>query len=200
MYYLQDHATAAILFIHKNPYIVNNLKSGILDCYSFSFSDYGTTVEKIQEHSNKITNETGIRIVPPSIEEFSLDNYPEIARKQELIKIRASGFEELLACSEQYRNRNSYGFHPIDPIVIKEMLENQNRIEDYATVMGISPEFAKTELDMIVNSTFIDQFKIFTVCNLWKQRINTCEDQTTMQRYIGLIKQSFSSIPDIPNV
>jgi hypothetical protein len=194
-YYLEDHATGAILFIHRDPYLVSNLKSGILDCYLHVLSNGEITATLLHTHSNP---DTILKMGPDRLVELPMTDL--LRKKQEYIKLRAPAFELLLKVSEKYRNKNLYGFHISDMSVIQNALSNQSKLEEYAQVMGIDTTFAKSELSMIVESVYIDQFKIFTVCNLWKQRINTCTDANTMQQYMPLIAQSFSLDPDIPNV
>jgi hypothetical protein len=194
-YYLEDHATGAVLFIHREAYIVSNLKSGILDCYLNTFLDNSQTVNELQNH-NEIT--TILKIGASGTIEIPVTD--ALRRKRDLIKLRAPAFELLLKSAEKYRNKNLYGFHPTDTVVIEQALSNQNKIGEYAQVMGISAEFAKSELNMIIDSVHTDRFKVFTVCNLWKHRINSCESTDTMQQYMTLIAQSFSLAPDIPNV
>jgi hypothetical protein len=195
LYYLEDHASSALLFIHQQPYLVNNLKSGILDCYVRTFDKSYPIIETLQNHSNV---DTIFKIGPTGLIEIPITD--KLRYNCNLIKIRHPAFEVLLQAAEQYRNKNSYGFYPSDPFVINLALQDANRIDEYASVMNISSEFAKQELTMIAESIQIDQFKIFTVCNLWKQRINSCEDPATIQQYIKLIKRSFASTPGIPNV
>ena len=192
-HYLQDHATSAVLFIHQDPYLVNNLKSGILDCYSNSFTKVTGTVTELQDHCNKKINDTGIQIVPDGTAEFSLEDFPDIAKKQELIKIRKVGFIALLEHAQQYRSKNVYGFHPADPFVIERALTDQDRINEYATIMGVSPEFAKEELTMVAESIYIDQFRLLTVCNLWKKHINQITTVDEMNNLLPRMKQSFVS-------
>jgi hypothetical protein len=198
-HYLQDHATSAVLFIHQDPYLVNNLKSGIIDCYSNSFTKATGTVTELQDHSNKQTNDTGIRITPHGTTEFSLEEFPAIAKKQQLIKIRKVGFVTLIEHAQQYRAKNLYGFHPADPFVIERALSDQDRIDEYATIMGISPKFAREELTMVAESIYIDQFRLLTVCNLWKKQINQTTTVEEMNKLLPRIKQSFVS-PGIINV
>ena len=197
-HYLQDQSTSAVLFIHQDPYLVNNLKSGILDCYSNSFTKATSTVTELQDHSDKQINDTGIRIAPHGTTEFSLEKFPAIAKKQELIKVRKVGFVALLHYAQQYRAKNLYGFHPTDPFIIERALSDQDRINEYATIMGVSPEFSKEELTMVAESIYIDQFRLLTVCNLWKKYINQIYTVEEMNNLLPRMKQSFVS-PGIVN-
>lgn len=194
-YYLEDHATSAILFIHQDPYLVSNIKSGILDCYLHVLTNGEATAKLLRTHSNP---DTLLKMAPNSLVELPITD--ALRKKTDCIKLRIPAFELLFESSKKYRNKNLYGFHTSDIAVIQHALTNQNKLEDYAQVMKIDVEFAKRELNMIVESVHIDQFKIFTVCNLWKQRINTCNDSDTMQKYMPLIAKSFSLEPNIPNV
>jgi hypothetical protein len=194
-YYLEDHATAAVLFVHQQAYLVSNVKSGILDCYLHTLSDGSPSVKLLQDHSDP---NTVLRMSPTGLVELPVTDL--LRKKRDLINLRAPAFELLLTSAEKYRNKNLYGFHPTDTVLVQQALSNQHKIKDYAQVMGISEEFAKSELGMIMESVHIDYFKVFTICNLWKQRINSCETPEIMQKYMPLIAQSFSLDPDIPNV
>lgn len=192
LYYLQDHATSAILFIHENEYLVSNLKSGILDCYLQAMKPSQITVE-LQQHSAKVDNNTGIKIVQNGTKEFSLEQYADIASKQKLIKIRKHGFVALLEYAKQYRSKKTYGFYPTDPFVIESALADKYKISEYATIMGVTEDFAKQELRMISESMYTDQFRIFTICNFWKKKINALSTEEEMNLILPEMRKSFGS-------
>jgi len=189
LYYLQDHASSFIIFISQNTYLINNLRSGILDCHFYSIEP-GPTANRIQEYINKEENNKGIKFSFNGLEEFSLDEFPDVQNKQRLIKIRSKAFKVLLDHANAYRSKNIYGFYPADPFVIERALEDQNRINEYAQVMKIDPQAARSELKMIIDSIQIDQFRIFTICNMWKQKINQI---TTIDESEDIIKKIIKS-------
>jgi hypothetical protein len=200
-YYIKDHTTNGILFVSHDAYLVNNLKEGILDCYCHTLvaPAQESSIGKLIEHCNKDVIDTGIKFVNNALEEFALDEFPILRHKQNLIKIRKPGFEKLLSDARRYRSENLHGFHSSDLDTIKSAISNQNQLNEYARIIGMSPSFAKQELSMIVESIQADQFKIFTICNLWKQRINQCESSEEIKKYIPLIWQTFWA-SEIPNV
>jgi hypothetical protein len=64
--------------------------------------------------------------------------------------------------------------------------------------MGMSTEFAKEELSMIVESVYIDHFRLFTICNFWKKSINQITTIEEMNELLPKIRKSFVS-PGIVN-
>lgn len=200
-YYLQDPVSKAILLITSDIFLINSLKSGILDCNRFALdaTSNSPTVLKIENHFKLSNNNIGIRFTPSGLAEFSLDEYPQIKYKQELIKIRKPAFEILLKASSISRSNNAYGFAYGDEIYIKESLNSVTAINDYARIMGINPEFAKEELAMIVDSIFLDNFRIFAVCNMWKERINRCITAEEISSLLVAIKDTFS-LAGLPHV
>lgn len=199
-YYLEDFTVNAILLITQDVFLINNLMSGVLDCTRCTLaSSNGHTIEKLEVHGYQETNDTGIKFTPNGLVEFSLDDYPEVRRKQELIKIRKPAFELLLESAKSARSNNMYGFAPGEEFYIKHALDNPNSINEYAQVIGIDPEFAKEELSMIVDSIFLDNFRIFTVCTMWKERINKCNTKEEIDKLLSPIRSTFwmAGIPHV---
>lgn len=199
-YYLEDLASNAILCISDNVFLINNIKSGILDSQRYSISStYTPTIEKIQNHFNLLSNDQGLRFTPSGLVNFSLDEFPETKQKQELVKLRFPAFQNLLNYAEVARSNNQFGFVPNEEFYIKEALGNQNSINEYANILNISPEFAREELSMIVDSIFLDNFRIFTVCNMWKERINKCTTAEEIDKIKIPMQDTFwiAGIPDV---
>jgi hypothetical protein len=196
-FYLEDHATGIILFIDNDPFIVKNLKSGILDCNIFSFDSKDATVTNILDHLDKESNE-GIKLQPFGLKKFDLTEYPEIKNKIHLLRIRSKAFKILQKKAEIYRSKNCYGFHPADIFSINTALTSQDRIDEYAQVMNINPRLARQELEMISESAHTDQFRIFTVCEMWKSKINKTTTSEEVETLIEIIIPSFFS-PGITN-
>ena len=199
IYYLEDHVTYGVLLTTDDVFLMNNIRSGILDCYVRMFSTHTQTVDALTTHGSKTTNDTGIKIVPGGVFEFSLDSHPEFKKKQELVKIRKVAFDLLLDCSRRFRTNNNYGFSEFDMAAIEYALSTPTSINEYATVMNMSPEFAQQELSMLRDSFHQDNFRIFTVCKMWKERINRCETKEEIAALLGPIRQSFW-VSGIPNV
>jgi len=199
-YYLEDLASGAILLITPDLFLINNIKSGILDCHRHSLSsEYVPTINQISQHNKLTTNSTGIRFTPTGLFEFSLDEFPEAKQKQYLVKIRLPAFKLLLESANSARSNNRYGFAPGDDLYIKEALNNPTALADYARINNIDVDFAKEELSMIVESIFIDNFRIFSVCNMWKERINKCTTEDEISKILTAIKDTFW-MAGIPNV
>jgi len=194
-YYIQDHNTTAVLFIHSDPYLVANLKNGLLDCYTHCFIENSETVEKLQLHDNKYTV---LIITPTGPVHIAITD--SIRTKLNLIQARKPLFELLLTSAQAYRDRNVIGFHPTDPFSINMALSDLDRLDEYAQALNMSVEFAKEELSMYSTSAHIDSFKVFIICSIWKKRINSCTDVDTLQSYKDLIIDSFKLDPRMPDV
>jgi hypothetical protein len=65
--------------------------------------------------------------------------------------------------------------------------------------MDMTPQAARNELEMISESIHIDQFRIFTICNMWKKKINQMQTIEEIDNVIEKIIKSFYSA-GIPNV
>jgi hypothetical protein len=199
IYYLEDHATYAVIFITDDVFLINNIRDGILDCHVKVFSTSSSTTETLIAHGQKTNNDTAIKITPIGPREFLLDNYPELKQKQELVKLRLPAFTALLDSSRKYRVSNQYGFDACDIDAIKYSLDNPIAVAEYARVMDMTPEFAQQELSMIVTSQLQDNFRIFTICDKWKKRINQATTGEEVAALLDPIKQSFwlAGIPDV---
>lgn len=199
IYYLEDHATYAVIFITEDLFMINNLRDGILDCHVRVFSTASLTTEKLLEHGERATNDTGIKMSPTGPQEFSLAEYPALKQKQELIKLRKPAFAALLDSSRKYRVTNQYGFDTADLSAIEYALKDPASVAEYAQIMQMTPEFAHQELSMILTSLLQDNFRIFTVCNMWKSQINQCTTADELNKMLDPIKKTFW-IAGIPNV
>jgi hypothetical protein len=198
LYYLQDHSTSAIIYIDSDHFLVNNLSSGVLDCSINVFSSETSTTASLLHHRDSNIS-TGIKLTTSGPVEFSLVNYPDLKLKQDLVRLRSRAFRTLLEEATKYKSKNMIGFFYFDQLIIEQALKNPEWITEYATMLGISPGFAKKELEMTAESMYIDQFRVYTVCTLWKKKINQCTDQFELEKYPGQIKQSFHS-PGLANV
>jgi hypothetical protein len=199
IYYLEDHVTYGVLLITEDLFLLNNIRAGILDCYIRMFSTPTQTVDTLKTHLNKTTNDTGMKIVPGGVFEFPLDDHPDFKKKQELVKLRKVAFETLIDSATRFRTNNNYGFFNHDVDAINHALTDQSAINEYAMVMGSTFEFAREELTMLRDSFYQDNFRIFTVCKMWKEKINKCESVDEINALIPSIKQSFW-LSGIPNV
>jgi len=195
-YGLKDFGSGAVLIVDQDPYVVNNLKSGALDCEVFCTGGFSSAINTLRTHSDNADSNTGIRFVGHgfgSVEEFSLENSPQLAKKQRLVRLRRVAFVKLLNQAQQYRNKNAPGFHASDALVINQALVDPNRIKEYADILGISEFFAQQELSMIVDTVLVDCFRLFTICNFWKKRINQAETQEQINNLLIKMSESFYS-------
>ena len=197
-YYLEDYASKAILYAHTDLMMITNLQSGILDVHKRILIT-GPTADKIQAHGRLPTNDTGIKFGQNTIVEFSLENFPDAKRKQELIKLRSPLFEKLINQSRLACAQNAYGCNINDDIYIRYALNQPNSIIEYAEIMNLTPEFAKQELSMIVNSIAEDRFRIFALCNMWREKINKCYTQADIDKLSDPMLSTFwmAGIPDV---
>jgi hypothetical protein len=78
-------------------------------------------------------------------------------------------------------------------------LNQPNSIIEYAEIMNLTPEFAKQELSMIVNSIAEDRFRIFALCNMWREKINKCYTQADIDKLSDPMLSTFwmAGIPDV---
>jgi hypothetical protein len=189
-YYLEDHSSSIILAINSNPYAIKNLKSGILDCNLFSFTKKDATVDKVIQHLS-IESNKGIKLSPPDFSYIDLTNYQHIKDKVFLCRIRLKALLHLLQQAEKYRNYNSIGFHPIDYVAISWALDYQERIGEYAEIMDINADFAKQELELFQKTLYIDNFRIFVICEMWKKKINQSFTLEEIDDIIENISNSF---------
>lgn len=196
-YYLEDYTSKAILYAHTDLMLVTNLQSGILDSHKHVVIS-GPTTDKIQAHGRLSTNVTGIKFGQGTLIEFSLSQFPEAKKKQELIKLRTPLFEKLIKQSRLACAQNVYGCDIHDDVYIRYALNQPNSIIEYAEIMNLTPEFAKQELSMIVNSIAEDRFRIFALCNMWREKINKCYAPADIDKLSDPMLSSFW-MAGIPN-
>lgn len=192
-YYITDPFTSSILYINENPYLVSALKSGILDCI------IKTCDENVHNDILMLKN-TGmdVKLNDKNIPEI-IDLTPELKRKKYLIEIRAPAFRNLIQKLQMAQINNILGFNDRTPQIISSILNDNNRVREYANVMGIDPEFALNELKMLSDSLNIDDFRMFTLSMFWQKKINSCETAEEVRLLTEPINRSFWSA-GIPNV
>lgn len=189
MYYLEDTATRSIVFITDNIFLANNMASGILDVYLRTTSP-GESVNKIKEHlSTKF--DVGITFGKNSMVEVDLTDHSYTKEKLRLVRLRRTLFEELLFGVQSATASNKFGFSPGDEFHIQYALTDDNALMEYASILNISTEFAKKELRLISESIIKNNFRIFTMATLLKEKINsvTTEDEAAYVK--SLLKSSF---------
>lgn len=198
-YYLQDHSSKSIIFLTDDIFLANNIQSGILDCY-LKFIDNYEQIKAVIEHLEKEdVISSGIGLAPNGdIRIIDLELFDHVKEKIKLIRIRKPCFEELLTCVRKHSSYNHIGFNYGDELFIQHALRDPRALEEYAMVLGITPEFAKKELTMISESTIKDNFRIFTVSSMIKEKINQLTDPSQVEGMIKFIRNSFI-FPGIPN-
>jgi hypothetical protein len=191
IYYLEDTATRSIVFISDDILLTNNISSGILDVYLRTLAP-GSNVTKIKEHLT--TNfDTGIAFGQGALVEVDLTNFSYTKEKLRLVRLRRLLFEELLANVQASVASNKIGFNQGDEFYIHYALTDNNALEEYASVLNMSPEFAKKELTLISESVIKNNFRIFTVATLLKEKINAVHNEEEAKVVKSLLKSSFNT-------
>ena len=192
-YYITDPFISSILYINEDLYLVSALNSGIIDCQIKTCNEevYHNIINLRNSMVDvKINNDNSIEIIKLS---------PDLKRKKDLIEMRAPVFQVLMKKLQSAQINNILGFNNRTPQIISSILNDNNRICEYAIVMGVTPEFALNELTMLSDSLIIDDFRIFTLSMFWQKKINSCETVEKVQSLIEPIIRSFWSagIPDV---
>jgi hypothetical protein len=204
IFYLIDTQDMSVLFGHQNKHIVVSLGSGILGSQVCFTSDLVAvhTILNFVNHPGQmgiqgiapLKGSSGLKHQVRSPGSFILSERPQIVEKINLIKTRRPAIEVLWNSYQTAMALNTHGFFNDISIIIEPNLNNPQRIAEYASVMGISKEFALQELSMISESTKIDNFRLFTMCNYWQMKINDCTTADEINSLIDLIQQSFWSV------
>lgn len=190
IYYLEDTATKSIVFISDDILLTNNISSGILDVYLRKLAP-GPSVTTIKDHlSTKF--DTGITFGNGTLVEVDLTDFSYTREKLRLVRLRKPLFEELLTSVQLSVASNKIGFNPGDEFYINYALANDTALEEYASVLNMSPEFAKKELTLISESVIKNNFRIFTVANFLKEKINTVYTEEEADVVKLLLKSSFN--------
>ena len=193
-YYIKDSATDAVLGVDQNLYLITNIQSGILDS-EINVDNNDNNYAKLLEHGNRNGDLKGINI---NLTEFTIPN--SVRLKQRLVKVRKPAFKQLLHGLELMRAKNIYGFTEFDVPAIEYALKNTAQLNEYAVVMNTAPEFAKNELTMIIDSIRIDTFRMFTIGQLWKKKINSCTTLEEINLITKYMQNSFWEKGRIVNV
>lgn len=188
IYYLEDTATKSVLAISDNIFLINNLSSGILDNHLRATTSY-YHADKIQKHLDTNVN-TGILF--ESLAEVDLENFEYTKRKLWLINLRKPLFEELLINVAKTVAGNRIGFSFGDEVFVQYALDNDAALEEYASVLNMSPEFAKKELRLISESAIKHNFRTFTIATKFKEKINKVKSEAEAEEVKKLLKTSFT--------
>lgn len=189
-YYLEEHVSRCILVISDSIFLINNMRSGLLDCH-LKFTENKATADHIEKHLLDPKG-IGITVIQDTPSPVSLKNFELTVEKLRLAMIRKPCFEKLLKCIDTYSSLNKIGFQHGDEHVITHALKDNRALEEYAEVHNISPEFAKKELTLISQSVLRDKFRVFTVSTLLKNRINQLTDEKDVPEMLELINKSFT--------
>lgn len=193
-FYLEENRYNLILFASKDPFLINNVASGILDCSVKWTSE--TNYEKIINHEKYQNLLHGIFIRSGHRTDCRLDsvyiaNEPSIRRKIELIKLRTPAFAALLQYYNEMMVPNLWGFGEFDPFVIHHFLKDPIAIKECADMISQEPDFLEAELRMVTESLLDDRFRLFTVATVWKNKINDCQTQEDINRLMEPMYDSF---------
>ena len=174
----------------EDIFLVNNLRSGLLDCF-LKFTDNKDIAEHVQRHLDTLSD-IGITINKDKPAPVSLKNFEITVEKLRLASLRKRCFEVLLKYVRQHSAMNKIGFDHGDEFYIQYALSNQTALEEYAQVHDISVDFARKELDLISQSAIRDNFRVFTVSSLLKNKINNTTKEEDVHDILELIKKSFT--------
>lgn len=194
--FIQESRFRIILFADTDPFLINNLASGIIDCKVNTCDDVG--YQNIITHPKYGDTTHGMYFqTPPSggrLDTLYIMQEPSIQRKIELLKLRAPAMRALQKHYNEETVTNLYGFGEFDPFVIKYFLKNKIAMEECASFVKQDPEFLADELSLIVESVIDDRFRLFTVCNMWKNKINQCTTQEDIDRLLLAMLRSLRLI------
>jgi len=193
-FYLEENRYSIILFADTDPFLVNNIVSGIIDCrvrYTTK-ENYDKIVnhEKYQDLTHGIYLKNG-HITDGRIDTLYIANDVSIQRKIELIKLRAPAFRRLLHFYNEMMVPNLYGFGEFDPFVISQFLKDHVAMAESAELLQQDPDFLASELGLIAESVIDDRFRLFTVATMWKNKINKCFTQEDIDRLSLPMMNSF---------
>lgn len=189
-YYLEETDSKCVLVISDDIYLINNMASGLLDA-AFRTTDNKDLAEKVMTHMSNNTD-IGISLVKGFPKPVSLRNFDTTAKKLKLAAIRKPCFEKLLKCVRSHTAMNKVGFNNGDEFYIQYALSNKNALDEYAEVLGMDPDFARKELTLISESALRDNFRVFTVSNLIKNKINQMTNESEIPDMIELITKAFT--------
>lgn len=189
LYYLQDHISKCIVAVSEDVYLLNNLRSGFIDGYIKTFENNGVAVF-IKEHLDNGT-EMGIFLDLGKPKVVSLKNFSFLKEKMKLVRVRKPCYEELLDQQRTYLLNNKIGFNPGDEIYIQHALHNDNALEEYSELTGLSKQFAKKELTLLSESVFKDNFRAFTIATMLKNKINKITTVEESFEMIETIRRAF---------
>ena len=190
--YIEENGYRIIVGAGNDPFLINNIASGILNCTIRMCNQH--TYTNITTHKNFQDGDTGIMFSATGLETVTLAAFPEVQKLINLIKIRTPAFKKLLELYNMASLPNLYGFGPVDPIIIELALKDPAAISDYAELMNQDADFVKSELSMIVDCIKDDRFRIFTVSTLWKNKINQCQTETEINNLLEPMHKSFHMI------
>lgn len=200
--YIQESRYGIVLFADTNPFLVNNIASGILDCKVNSCDDQ--VYSDIMTHKNYGDTTHGMFFTKtPSlrkIDTMHLKDEPLIRHKIELVKLRAPAFRQLLRYYNEEVIPNLYGFGEFDIFIIDRMLKDKAAMTEYANLLKQDTDFLTSELSLRVESAMDDRFRLFTVCSMWASKINNCTTQDDIDRLMSPMKSSIKIIGTDINV
>ncbi len=188
-YYLEEHTSKCILAISEDVYLINNIRSGFDSL--LKFTEHKETAEYVKRHLEGL-HTIGITIIDDKPIPVSLKNFEQTVENIRLVTLRKPCFEKLLQCVRNHKALNKIGFISGDEFYIQHALSNQHALEEYAQVHNISADFARKELTLLSESVIRDNFRVFTVATLLKNKINQMTDQNQVSDILDLINRSFS--------
>lgn len=190
-FYIEETGFKVIVYAGKNPYLINNLCSGVLNCRVLHCESIG--YESIVNHMKFNLPKNGSYFGHNSLECLPLSEHPRIQNLIKVLNLRAPAFDKLLEHYNQAMISNLWGFGDLDVIAVKQSLTDKLAMSEYAAIMRQDADFATSELSLIVDSIIDDRFRIFSVCSMWKEKINNCFTQEEIDRLMLPMKHSFKA-------
>jgi hypothetical protein len=185
MLILEDTITQLPVYVTDNVFVAQCLRTGILDLMLYDAEDVSqaTVLRKVLEGSQgAITVKNG---------HVDLSQHAATAEKARLAAVRGPVFRYLIERADDYRSRNRFGYGEHDMLAIARALEDPTAIADYARITGVNELFAREELQLMLETKTKDDFKIFTICEMWRRRINECTAHEQADKLKGLIRSGF---------
>ena len=177
MLILEDTVTQLPVYVTDNIFVAQCLRTGILDLMLYDAGDDRriAMLKRVLEDSRGAVTWKETQI--------DLSLHPSTAEKARLAAVRGPLFRYLIERADDYRTRNRFGYSEHDMLAIARALEDHAAVGEYARITNVTPEFAQQELSIILESKTKDDFKVFTICELWRRRINQCD---TLEQAVAL--------------
>jgi hypothetical protein len=185
MLILEDTITQLPVYVTDNVFVAQCLRTGILDLALYDTEDpkHAMMIRKVLEDSRGAST---VKNGP-----LDLSRHPTTGEKARLAAIRGPVFRYLIERADDYRVRNRFGYSEHDMLAVARALDDPKAIADYARITGVGELFAREELQLMLETKTKDDFKVFTICEMWRRRINECTAHEQADKLKSLIRSGF---------